>query len=346
MLPAPPKTTFASDNASGMSPEVLEALVAANEGYSIAYGADGLTEELRSEMNTLFGQEVSTFLAWGGTGANVVALQSLIQPWQGVICTQSSHINVDECGAPERFLGSKLIDLPSLDAKLTPDLVTAQLDVLGVVHHVQPGAISVTQSTEYGTVYSVKELQTVIAAAHAGGLRVHMDGARVANAAASLGCSVADFTCAVGVDVLSFGGTKNGMAYGEAIIVFDPELATAVEYLQKQSAQLPSKMRYISAQFSALLKNDLWLLQARHANAMAQLLADGVAGISKVQITQPVQANAVFVTLPPESISKLQAWSPFYTWERENEVRWMTSFATQESDVETFLEGVHVIVDG
>jgi threonine aldolase len=346
MLPTPPKTTFASDNASGVAPEVLEALVAANEGYSIAYGDDDLTEELRSEMNTIFGQEVSTFLAWGGTGANVVALQSLIQPWQGVVCTQSSHINVDECGAPERFLGSKLIDLPSPDAKLTPDLVTAQLDVLGVVHHVQPGAISVTQSTEYGTVYSVKELQAVIAAAHAGGLRVHMDGARVANAAASLECSVADFTCAVGVDVLSFGGTKNGMAYGEAIIVFDPELASAVEYLQKQSAQLPSKMRYISAQFSALLKNDLWLIQARHANAMAQLLADGVADISKVQITQPTQANAVFVTLPPESIPKLQAWSPFYTWERENEVRWMTSFDTQESDVETFLEGVHAIVGG
>ncbi len=344
MLPEPPVSTFASDNASGASPEVLQALVEANDGYSIAYGDDRYTSELRSEINTLFGREVATFLAWGGTGANVVGLQALIRPWQGIICTQSSHINVDECGAPERFLGSKLIDLPSPDGKLTAELVQKQLGVLGIVHHVQPGAVSITQATEYGTVYSVEELKEIIDTAHQGGLRVHMDGARVANAAVSLGCDVAEFTSEIGVDILSFGGTKNGMVYGEAIVVFDPELVGAVGYLQKQSAQLPSKMRYIAAQFLAMLKDDLWLDHARHANAMAQLLAEGVADIPQVTITQPTQANAVFATLPEEATSTLQAWSPFYTWEGDNEVRWMTSFATQVSDVEALIEGVRAVL--
>ena len=343
MLPSPPQSSFASDNASGASPEVLQALVEANEGYSIAYGDDRFTSELRSEMNKLFGQDVSTFLAWGGTGANIVALQALLRPWQGVICTQSSHINVDECGAPERFMGSKLIDLPSPDAKLTRELVEKQLGVLGVVHHVQPGAISITQATEYGTVYSIEELREIISVARQGGMCVHMDGARVANAAISLGCDVAEFTSEIGVDILSFGGTKNGMVYGEAIVVFDPDLAESVEYLQKQSAQLPSKMRYISAQFLAMLKDDLWLEHAKHANDMAQLLADGVADIPQVTISQPIEANAVFATLPKETIPELQAWSPFYTWEGDNEVRWMTSFATKVSDVEALVEGIRAV---
>ena len=340
MLPEPPKCTFASDNASGASPEVLQALYDANEGYSIAYGDDKYTTELRVAMNTLFGRDVSTFLAWGGTGANIVGLQALISPWQGVICTQSSHINVDECGAPERFLGSKLIDVPSPNAKLTVDQVQDQLGVLGVVHHVQPGAVSVTQSTEYGTVYSIEELKKITGIAHEAGLRVHMDGARIANAAASLGCDIAELTTDIGIDILSFGGTKNGMVYGEAIIVFDPELSEAVEYLQKQSAQLPSKMRFIAAQFLAMLEDNRWLDYARHANNMASLLAEKVSTIEGVTITQPTQANAVFATLPKESISRLQEWSPFYTWEGENEVRWMTSFLTQEADVEALAEGI------
>ena len=340
MLPDPPQCTFASDNASGASPEVLQALCEANEGYSIAYGDDSYTNELRTVMNTLFGREVSTFLSWGGTGANIVGLQALINPWQGVICTESSHINIDECGAPERFLGSKLIDLPSSDAKLTIDQIKKQFDVLGVVHHVQPGAVSITQSTEYGTVYTVEELKDITEVAHEAGLRVHMDGARIANAAVSLGCDIAKFTADIGIDILSFGGTKNGMVYGEAIIVFDPELSEAVEYLQKQSAQLPSKMRFIAAQFLAMLQNDLWLDHARHANDMASLLAEKVSAISGVTITQPTQANAVFATLPKEVTSELQEWSPFYTWEGENEIRWMTSFSTQAADVETFALGI------
>ncbi len=344
MLPEPPRSTFASDNASGASPEVLSALVEANEGYSIAYGDDSYTRELRSEMNELFGREVSTFLAWGGTGANVVGLQALIRPWQGVICTHSSHINVDECGAPERFLGSKLIDLPSHEAKLTADLIQEQLGVLGIVHHVQPGAVSLTQATEYGTVYSVEEIREIVDVAHEAGLRVHMDGARIANAAVSLGCDVSEFTSEVGVDVLSFGGTKNGMVYGEAIVVFNSDLSEAVEYLQKQSAQLPSKMRYISAQFLAMLKDGLWLDHARHANAMAKLLAEGIADIPRVTVTQPTQANAVFATLPEETISELQQWSHFYNWEGVNEVRWMTSFATEVSDVEALVEGVRAVL--
>ncbi len=344
MLPEPPQCTFASDNTSGASPEVLQALCEANEGYSIAYGDDRYTSDLRAAMNALFDREVSTFLAWGGTGANIVGLQALIRPWQGVICTQSSHINVDECGAPERFLGSKLIDVPSPNAKLSAAQISDQLGVLGVVHHVQPGAVSITQSTEYGTIYSVKELKEIVDVAHQAGLRVHMDGARIANAAVALGCDVASFTSEVGIDILSFGGTKNGMVYGEAIVVFDPSLSEAVEYLQKQSAQLPSKMRFIAAQFLAMLNDDLWLDQARHANEMAALLSERISSISGVTITQPTQANAVFATLPKEAISRLQEWTPFYTWEGDNEVRWMTSFSTKASDVEILAEGIKTVL--
>ncbi len=346
MLPDPPLSSFASDNTSGIVPEVLQALIEVNEGSAIGYGDDPITTKLREEMNELFGKEVSTLLAWGGTGANIVGLQAMINSWEAIICTSSSHINVDECGAPERFLGAKLIDLESSDAKIEPVSLAKELEILGVVHHAQPGAISITQSTEYGTLYTVEELKEVIGIAKQAGLRVHMDGARIANAAAALQIPVAAFTCDLGVDILSFGGTKNGMAYGEAIVVFNEELVSAAEFIQKQSAQLPSKMRYIAAQFSAMFKDDLWLKHASHANKMAQLLSEGISDIRDVEITQSTEVNAVFAKLPKEAIATLQEWSYFYDWEKENEVRWMTSYSTTIEDVERLVEGIHTAVSG
>ena len=346
MLPDPPLSSFASDNTSGIVPEVLQALIEVNEGSAIGYGDDPVTTKLREEMNELFGREVSTLLAWGGTGANIVGLQAMINSWEAIICSSSSHINVDECAAPERFLGAKLIDIESANAKLEPVSLAKELEILGVVHHAQPGAISITQSTEYGTLYTVDELKEVIGIAKQAGLRVHMDGARIANAAAALQIPVAAFTCDLGVDILSFGGTKNGMAYGEAIVVFNEELVSATEFIQKQSAQLPSKMRYIAAQFSAMFKDDLWLKHASHANEMAQLLAEGISDVRDVEITQPTEVNAVFAKLPTEAKATLQEWSYFYDWEKENEVRWMTSYSTTVEDVERLVEGIHTAVSG
>jgi len=346
MLPDPPLSSFASDNTSGIVPEVLQALIEVNEGSAIGYGDDPVTTKLREEMNELFGREVSTLLAWGGTGANIVGLQAMINSWEAIICSSSSHINVDECAAPERFLGAKLIDIESANAKLEPVSLAKELEILGVVHHAQPGAISITQSTEYGTLYTVEELKEVIGIAKQAGLRVHMDGARIANAAAALQIPVAAFTCDLGVDILSFGGTKNGMAYGEAIVVFNEELVSATEFIQKQSAQLPSKMRYIAAQFSAMFKDDLWLKHASHANEMAQLLAEGISDVRDVEITQPTEVNAVFAKLPTEAKATLQEWSYFYDWEKENEVRWMTSYSTTVEDVERLVEGIHTAVSG
>ena len=346
MTPQAPSTSFASDNTSGVLPEVLAAISDVNSGPAIGYGDDPYTQKLRQQMDELFNREVTTLLAYGGTGANVVGLQAMLKPWEAVICTKSSHINIDECAAPEKFLSAKLIDLESEDAKIKPEMLQKEIEVLGIVHHAQPGAISLTQSTEYGTLYSIDELKELIDICRRSGLRVHMDGARIANASAALGLSVAEFTCDLGVDILSFGGTKNGMAYGEAIIVFDKELATAAEYIQKQSAQLPSKMRYISAQFSAMLENDLWLKHASHANMMAARLADGLELIEGVELTQNVEVNAVFLKLPAQSKRLLQDWSYFYDWEQENEVRLMTSFETTEEDVKKMLDGVRWAIKG
>tara|TARA_B100000902_G_scaffold164461_1_gene159467 strand:- start:1348 stop:2406 length:1059 start_codon:yes stop_codon:yes gene_type:complete len=346
MTPQAPSTSFASDNTSGVLPEVLAAISDVNSGPAIGYGDDPYTQKLRQQMDELFNREVTTLLAYGGTGANVVGLQAMLKPWEAVICTKSSHINIDECAAPEKFLSAKLIDLESEDAKIKPEMLQKEIEVLGIVHHAQPGAISLTQSTEYGTLYSIDELKELIDICRRSGLRVHMDGARIANATAALGLSVAEFTCDLGVDILSFGGTKNGMAYGEAIIVFDKELATAAEYIQKQSAQLPSKMRYISAQFSAMLENDLWLKHASHANMMAARLADGLELIEGVELTQNVEVNAVFLKLPAQSKRLLQDWSYFYDWEQENEVRLMTSFETTEEDVKKMLDGVRWAIKG
>jgi threonine aldolase len=342
-LPAPQRT-FASDNSAGALPEALEALVAANDGHAFAYGADPWTERATQRVRDVFGVPAEVAFCWGGTGANVVGLQALLRPGEAVVCAQSAHIAVDECGAPERFLGAKLIDLPTEDGKLTPDSVRSTFSLLHDEHHVQPRVFSITQSTELGTVYSADELTALAELAHGSDMYLHLDGARLGNAGAALGGTleaVRSFTVDAGVDVLTLGGTKAGMTHGEAVVFLQPALGERVRFIRKQAAQLASKMRFISAQMDALLTDDRWLRAAAHSNAMATLLADEVRQIPGVTVNQDVQVNAVFASLPPEAIEPLQAWSPFWSWdEAKHEVRWMTSWDTTEDDVARFTAGI------
>ncbi|HVN50818.1 MAG TPA: low specificity L-threonine aldolase [Acidimicrobiales bacterium] len=342
----PPRASFASDNASGAHPDVLAALAAANEGHAPAYGGDAWTARALDAFRDLFGGEVEVAFCWGGTGANLVGLQCLLAPYDAVICPDTAHIHVDECGAPERFTGAKLLDVPTADGKLRPEHVTDQLHLLGDMHHVQPRVVAITQSTEQGSLYTPDEIAALAEVAHANGMRVHLDGARIANATAALGGDVRSFTVDAGVDVLTFGGTKNGMVHGEAVVFLDAELGRMAPFVRKQAGQLPSKMRFVAAQFEALLAGDLWLHNARHANEMAQLLAKRVDGAPGVTITRPPEVNAVFATIPPAALAPLQAWSHFYVWdETTTEVRWMTSFDTTADDVERFAAGVVSLVD-
>ena len=342
---APPSHSFASDNSAGVHPRVMEALAAANDGHALAYGNDRHTAEAAERFRELFGPTTETFLVWSGTGANMLALATMLGPAQAVVCTETSHINVDETGAPERVLGAKLIDVPTPDGKLRPEQIEALTHVLGVEHHAQPGVVSITQSTELGTLYSPDEIAAVAEVAHRYGLTVHMDGARIANAAAALGGDVRSFTVDAGVDVISFGGTKNGMMYGEAVVYLEPRLAAQARYVRKQVTQLASKMRFIAAQLCALLTDDLWLETAAHANAMTARLYDAVAGIPGVAIDRPPVVNSLFPRLPKEAIEPLRAWCPFYDWEvATQQVRWMTSFDTTDEDVERFAAGVRAVL--
>lgn len=332
---------FASDNTAPAHPAVLEALAAANHGPSHAYGGDPWTARAADWFREQFGPGTAAFPVWNGTGANVLALRALTRPWQAVVCTAQAHIQADECGAPELLSGCKLIDLPTADAKLTPALLREAMRGRGDFHHVQPAVVSLTQVTEYGTVYTRDELVALCGTARELGLRVHMDGARIANAAAALGLPLRAFTRDAGVDVLSFGGTKNGAVGAEAVVVFDPALAAEMPFLRKQSTQLASKMRYLSAQFLALAEGDLWLENARNSNAMAQRLAAGVRGIPGVEITQQVEASAVFATLPPSVTARLQRDFHFDYWNHSpREVRWMTSWATSAADVDEFVAAI------
>ncbi len=338
---------FASDNASGVHPVVLEALARANVGHAHAYGYDPWTERALAVLKRHFGDVAEPFFVFNGTGANVTALQALMRPFHAVICPVTAHINVDECGAPERFTGGKVITVTCPDGKISRDALGAAIAGVGVEHHSQPRVVSITQATEYGTVYTPDELRAITDAAHARGLLVHMDGARLANAAAYLGCGLADITTDVGVDVVSLGGTKNGLLYGEAVVFLSPDLADGFRFIRKQSAQLASKMRFIAVQFEVLYGTDLWLRNAAHANAMARLLAEGMAGLPGVTITQPVQANEVFAIVPKERVADLQAVADFYVWdERVGEVRWVTSWDTTHGDVEAFVEGASRILGG
>lgn len=329
---------FASDNYAGAHPAVLEAVMNANAiGHVRSYGDDPITEHAVSLFKREFGERAEVFITFNGTGANVVGLASLLRPWEAVICATTSHINVDECGAPEKFLGSKLIDLETPDGKLTPELANSAYEGIGFVHHVQPRVILVTQSTELGTVYTPDELSALTAYAHAREMFVYLDGARIANAAAALGVSFAELVVDTGIDALSFGGTKNAGLGAEAVVILNPALAVNTGYIRKQSMQLSSKMRFMSAQFVAQLESDLWHETASHANEMARLLADSVRGIPNVTITQPVQANGVFAVIPREITEELSDRYPFYVWnESTNEVRWMCSWDTTPEDVHGF----------
>lgn len=330
---------FASDNASGVHPKVLETIVEANAGHARAYGDDPWTRRAEELFREEFGPEAAAFFVFNGTGANVTSLQALMRPHESVICAATAHINCDECGAPERFTGGKLIDVPTSDGKLSPGLIESAIWGVGVEHHSQPRVVSVTQSSEYGTVYTRSELAAIGECARAHGLRVHLDGARIANAAVSLGCTLSE-ACGE-ADVISFGGTKNGALLAEAVVIRDPRLAEDFRYIRKQSAQLASKMRFVACQFVALLEDGLWRRNAEHANAMAALLADRVRDVPGVRITQPVQANEVFAIVPHDAIAPLASEFDFYVWdERAGEVRWVTSWDTTEDDVVRFAEAV------
>jgi threonine aldolase len=332
------RKSFGSDNHAGVHPAILQAIVDANPGDAVAYGADARTERVVAELRGAFRADAA-FLVLNGSGANVLGLSLLLRRHEAVICAESAHINTDECGSAERLLGTKLLAVPSTNGKITPELIAEQLSGRGDDHRAQPGVVAVTQSTELGTCYTLAELRKITDFCHASDLRVYLDGARLANAAAALDCSLAELAeCA---DVLSFGGTKTGAMGAEALIVMRPGLAEDVPYLRKQQTQLTSKMRFVAAQFGALLQDDLWRANAAHANAMARRLADGAAAVDGVEIVYPVQANAVFARLSARHIAALQEDWFFHVWDEEGSVvRWMAAFDTTEADVDAFLTSI------
>ena len=334
-----PRRGFASDNRAGALPEVLDAVAAANDGHAPSYGADDWTARAQERFREHFGPEARAFPVFNGTGANVLALRASMRPFEAVVCAVTAHLNVDECGAPEHVAGAKLLTVAGVDGKLTPELVAPRLVRFGDEHAVQPRVVSISQSTELGTVYRTGEIEALADYAHEQGLLLHVDGARLGNAAAALDVPLRALTTDAGVDLLSFGGTKNGAICAEAVVLLRPGIGDGFEYLRKQSMQLASKMRFLSAQLDALLTDDLWRRTASHANAMAQRLAERVE--AHVQITRPVQANAVFAKLPRAVTEELQKEWSFYVWdEATGEVRWMCSWDTTPDDVDEFAEAV------
>ena len=343
------KTTrsFASDNNAGVHPEVLEAIARANQGYVVAYGDDPYTRSAVARFEEHFGEGIDVFYTFNGTGANVLGLQALNRPYHAVLCSEHAHIYTDECGAPEKHTGCKLIPLPNPDGKITLDAVHHAYHGIGDQHHVQARVISITQSTEMGTVYQAGEIQALARFAHEHEMFLHVDGARIANAAASLGQTLRQATRDLGADVLSFGGTKNGILGGEAVVFFNRKLSTDFLYLRKQGMQLASKMRFIAVQFEALLTDDLWRRSAQHANHMARLLEAELRRIPQVKIVWKVEANGVFAQIPRHAIQKIKDRYFFYMWiEEESIVRWMCSFDTTEGDVKEFAKVVAEAVKG
>ena len=338
---------FASDNYAGAHPEILAAIAEANGGHQISYGEDVYTAQLEKLLRAEFGQQAEVFPVFNGTGANVTALTSVMPRWGAVICTSTAHIHTDEGGAPERVSGLKLLTIDSPDGKLTPELIETQAWGWGDEHRVQPAAVSITQTTELGTLYSVAEIRAIADYVHAHGMVLHMDGARISNAAAALGVPLRAFTVDAGVDILSFGGTKNGLLYGEAIVLLDPSKSEGLLYLRKLNMQLASKLRFVSAQLIALLTDDLYLRSAAHANDMAARLRSSLeAGIADGSIkglsfSQATEANAVFAVLSNEAADRIRERVRFYDWDRAGgEVRWMCSFDTTEADVDNFVTAI------
>jgi threonine aldolase len=343
--------SFASDNNAGIHPDVLAAIASVNQGHVVAYGDDPYTRSAVSKLHEHFGPDIEGFFVFNGTAANVLSLKALTESYHAVICPESAHIYTDECGAPEKFTGCKLVPIPTVDGKLTPEAARRAYHNIGDQHHVQPRVISITQATEMGTVYQPEEIRALADFAHKRGMFLHVDGARLANAAVTLNQNLRQATRDLGVDVLSFGGTKNGLMGSECVIFFNRQLLESKEfaqnflYLRKQAMQLASKMRFVAVQMETLLSRDRWLDNARNANRMAKLLEQKVSQIPGVRIVYRVEANGVFAQIPKPAIARLQKQYFFYVWDEEQSVvRWMCSFDTTERDVEQFAECVRAAV--
>lgn len=347
-MPPAPDRGFASDNFAGAHPRVMEAVAAANHGHARAYGDDPWTQEALARLRDLFGAHAEPYLVWNGTGSNVVALGSMLQPAEAVVCSEWAHIAVDEAGAPERITGAKLITVATPDAKLRPDDVRAIAHYRGNEHHVQPAVVSITQGTELGTVYTADEVAALCDTAHSLGMLVHLDGARLANATAALGGTAAitrSITTDAGVDVVSFGGTKIGGLGAEAVVYLNPALAARAKHVRKMTTQLPSKMRYVAAQFNALLHDDLWLELATNANRAADRLYAAVKDLPGVHLDLAPQMNSIYPVLPAEAIDALQQWSFFWNWDvARHQVRWMAAWDSTDDDVDRFVAGVRQVL--
>jgi threonine aldolase len=329
---------FASDNNAGVSPEVLNKMAEVNVGHVVGYGDDHYTEKAIHLFKKHFGENAFPYFVFTGTAANVLSIATMIKPYHSVICAETAHIQQDECGAPERFAGCKLIPVETSDGKLTPELLKKHLNGFGFEHHSQPGIISLSQATELGTVYSIQEIRHLADLAHHHGMYLHVDGARLSNAAVAMNASLKSLTADAGVDVLSFGGTKNGLMSAESVIFFSKDFTIDAKYIRKQGMQLASKMRFVAAQFIAYFEDDLWKRNALHANKMAQMLYLAIKDIPQLRVTQKVEANGVFCILPEKVIPLLQKEYFFYEWNEEiHEVRWMTSFDTTEEDIGKFV---------
>ncbi len=339
------KRGFGSDNHSGASPEVLKAIAEANVEHALAYGDDEYCARVGRLFKETFGEQTSVYFVFNGTGANVLNIDAMCRSHNAVVCAETAHINVDECGAPQRIVGCRLLTVPTPDGKLTPDLVKTQLHGFGFEHHSQPRAISISQPTELGTLYTINELKALADLAHSYDMYLHVDGARLANAAVALGCTFRQMTTDCGVDCLSFGGTKNGLLMGESAVILNPKLDVELKYRRKQMAQLCSKMRFMAVQFEAYLTTGLWRRNAEHSNRMAQLLYAELQNVPQVKVMYPVQVNSVFAQLPREVWTTLQQEYFFYDWdEAENVVRWMCSFDTTEEDIHNFVAALRKLV--
>ena len=333
---------FGSDNHSGVDPEILKAIIEANKGYTIAYGYDEYTEKAFDKFREHFGEDIDVYFVYNGTAANILGLKAVTDSFNSIICSEVSHLNVHECAGPENFIGCKLITIPTKDGKLTIEKIKPYVSGFGDQHIAQPKVISITQPTEFGTVYTPQEIKKIADFAHKNGLLLHMDGARICNAA-YLKLGLREITRDVGVDILSFGGTKNGMMFGEAVVFFNKKLSKNFIYIRKQGMQLASKMRFISAQFIAYLSDNLWLKNAEYANSMARYLYEKIRGIPEMEIAQRVESNAVFVNIPKKYISKLQRKYFFYVF--NGQARWMCSFNTTKKDIDRFVETIKEILN-
>ncbi len=332
---------FGSDNHSGFSPEVLEALQRANDAHALAYGDDEITARLKALVKKEFGDQARSYLVFNGTGANVLSIDAMCRSHEAVVCAETAHINVDECGAPQRVVGCRLLTVATPDGKLTPALVKTRLHGFGFEHHSQPRAISISQPTELGTLYTLEEIKALADLAHSHGMYLHLDGARLANAAVAMGCSFRQMTTDCGVDALSFGGTKNGLIMGESCILLNSALDIDIKYRRKQMTQLGSKMRFMAAQMECYLESGMWRRNALHSNLMARLLCAEVEKVEGVKIMYPVQANSVFAQLPREVWKRLQQRYFFYDWDEDADiVRWMCSFDTTEQDIYDFVNAL------